>query len=137
MSRKKRSRNPVHLLDSQFRRWRQTLLAFNTKSWRKIIALATRKQNPDKIQEEIQEIDEVYKWHVILGWMFNRQQKNAQIQIVHFMDLAVRGQVLSGVVVSDKMEKTVVVRRTYVKKNAKYERYEKRKTKVHAHNPPW
>ncbi|MCZ7362495.1 MAG: 30S ribosomal protein S17 [Candidatus Methanoperedens sp.] len=32
--------------------------------------------------------------------------------------LPVRGQVLSGVVI------------------AKYERYEKRKTKVHAHNPP-
>jgi small subunit ribosomal protein S17 len=40
--------------------------------------------------------------------------------------LSVRGQVLSGVVVSDKMDKTVV----------KYERYEKRKSKVHAHNPP-
>ncbi|HMB46395.1 MAG TPA: 30S ribosomal protein S17 [Candidatus Methanoperedens sp.] len=50
--------------------------------------------------------------------------------------LPVRGQVLSGVVVSDKMDKTVVVKRTYVKKNTKYERYEKRKTKVHAHNPP-
>lgn len=50
--------------------------------------------------------------------------------------LPVRGQVLSGVVVSDKMDKTVVVQRTFVKKIAKYERYEKRKTKVHAHNPP-
>jgi len=50
--------------------------------------------------------------------------------------LSVRGQVLSGVVVSDKMDKTVVVQRTYVKKNVKYERYEKRKSKVHAHNPP-
>jgi len=50
--------------------------------------------------------------------------------------LPVRGQVLSGVVVSDKMDKTVVVQRTYVKKNVKYERYEKRKTKVNAHNPP-
>ena len=50
--------------------------------------------------------------------------------------LSVRGQVLSGVVVSDKMDKTVVVQRRYVKKNVKYERYEKRKSKVHAHNPP-
>ena len=33
--------------------------------------------------------------------------------------LPVRGQVLSGVVVSDKMDKTVVVQRTYVKKNPK------------------
>lgn len=50
--------------------------------------------------------------------------------------LPVRGQVLSGIVVSDKMDKTVVVQRTFEKKIAKYERYEKRKTKVHAHNPP-
>lgn len=50
--------------------------------------------------------------------------------------LPVRGQVFRGVVVSDKMDKTVVVQRTFVKKIAKYERYEKRKTKVHAHNPP-
>ena len=51
-------------------------------------------------------------------------------------ELPVRGQVLSGVVVSDKMNGTVVVQRAFVKKVAKYERYEKRKTKVHAHNPP-
>ncbi|MCX9083955.1 MAG: 30S ribosomal protein S17 [Candidatus Methanoperedens sp.] len=50
--------------------------------------------------------------------------------------LSVRGQVLSGVVVSNKMDKTVVVQRTYVKKNIKYERYEKRKSKMQAHNPP-
>ncbi len=50
--------------------------------------------------------------------------------------LPVRGQVLNGVVVSDKMNNTVVVQRAFVKKNIKYERYEKRKTKVHAHNPP-
>ncbi|HEY9245682.1 MAG TPA: 30S ribosomal protein S17, partial [Candidatus Methanoperedens sp.] len=50
--------------------------------------------------------------------------------------LPVRGQVLNGVVVSDKMDKTVVVQRTFEKKIAKYERYEKRKTKIHAHNPP-
>jgi len=50
--------------------------------------------------------------------------------------LPVRGQILRGIVVSDRMDKTVVVQRTFVKRIAKYERYEKRKTKVHAHNPP-
>ncbi|MDL5502278.1 MAG: 30S ribosomal protein S17, partial [Candidatus Methanoperedens sp.] len=34
--------------------------------------------------------------------------------------LPVRGQVLSGIVVSDKMDKTVVVQRTFEKKIAKY-----------------
>lgn len=50
--------------------------------------------------------------------------------------LPVRGQVFDGVVVSDKMTNTVVVMREFEKKNPKYERYEKRRSKVHAHNPP-
>lgn len=50
--------------------------------------------------------------------------------------LSVRGEILEGVVVSDKAPKTVVVLRSYVKKVRKYERFEKRKTKIHAHNPP-
>lgn len=50
--------------------------------------------------------------------------------------LPVRGQILTGTVVSDRMDNTVVVERTLVKKIGKYERYEKRRTKVHAHNPP-
>jgi len=50
--------------------------------------------------------------------------------------LPVRGQVFDGVVVSDKMTNTVVVMREFEKKNRKYERYEKRRSKVHAHNPP-
>jgi small subunit ribosomal protein S17 len=50
--------------------------------------------------------------------------------------LAVRGQVFDGVVVSDKMTNTVVVLREFEKKIPKYERYEKRRSKLHAHNPP-
>ncbi len=50
--------------------------------------------------------------------------------------LAVRGQIIEGVVVSDKAPKTVVVLRSYLKKIRKYERYEKRRSKIHAHNPP-
>src|SRR3990172_4649354 len=50
--------------------------------------------------------------------------------------LPVRVQVLSGKEVRYKMDRTVVVQSAFVKKIAKYERYEKRKTKVHAHNPP-
>jgi small subunit ribosomal protein S17 len=50
--------------------------------------------------------------------------------------LPVRGQILEGEVVSDKAPKTVVVQRIYLKKVPKYERYEKRKSKIHAHNPP-
>lgn len=50
--------------------------------------------------------------------------------------LPVRGQILEGEVVSDKAPKTVVVQRSYLKKIPKYERYEKRRSKIHAHNPP-
>ncbi|HOT07481.1 MAG: 30S ribosomal protein S17P [Methanosaeta sp. PtaB.Bin039] len=50
--------------------------------------------------------------------------------------LSVRGQVLDGIVVSDKMSGTVVVMREFEKKNQKYERSEKRRSKIHAHNPP-
>lgn len=50
--------------------------------------------------------------------------------------LPVRGQVLDGVVVSDKSTSMVVVERTFEKMVKKYERYEKRRSKLHAHNPP-
>jgi small subunit ribosomal protein S17 len=49
--------------------------------------------------------------------------------------LSVRGQLIHGTVVSDKTARTVVVQREYLKYIPKYERYEKRKSKLHAHNP--
>ncbi|MFZ0011461.1 MAG: 30S ribosomal protein S17 [Halobacteriota archaeon] len=49
--------------------------------------------------------------------------------------LSVRGQVIDGTVMSDKTARTVVVQREYLKYIPKYERYEKRKSKLHAHNP--
>ncbi len=50
--------------------------------------------------------------------------------------LPVRGQVFNCKVVSDKMESTVVVLREFEKRDAKFERFEKRRSKIHAHNPP-
>lgn len=50
--------------------------------------------------------------------------------------LSVRGQVIDGVVVSDKMKNTVVVTRERLKYIPKYERYEKRTSRQNAHNPP-
>ena len=49
--------------------------------------------------------------------------------------LPVRGQVITGKVVSDKMTGTVVVRRDYLHFVRKYKRYEKRSSTIHAHNP--
>src|SRR3989338_7929733 len=52
-----------------------------------------------------------------------------------YKNLSFRGQSFVGIVVSDKPMKSVTVeftRRYYI---PKYERYEKRLTRLHAHNP--
>ncbi|WP_135606325.1 30S ribosomal protein S17 [Methanococcoides sp. NM1] len=51
-------------------------------------------------------------------------------------NLPVRGQILVGTVVSDKMDRTVVIQQRREKLINKYQRYEKRQSKIHAHNPP-
>ena len=49
--------------------------------------------------------------------------------------LSTRGRTFDGVVVSDKMHSTVVVRRDFVQYVPKYERYKKAGSQVPAHNP--
>ncbi len=50
--------------------------------------------------------------------------------------LSVRGQILDGTVVSDKMQNSAVVKREYQRTIEKYERLEKRSSKIMVHNPP-
>ena len=50
--------------------------------------------------------------------------------------LPVRGQVITGKVVSDRMQGSVVVERDYLHYVRKYKRYEKRSSRIHAHSPP-
>ena len=50
--------------------------------------------------------------------------------------LSVRGRVLDGVVVSAKMDKTVVVEREYLQFSSKFVRYERRHGHIPSHNPP-
>ncbi|NYZ79981.1 30S ribosomal protein S17 [Candidatus Micrarchaeota archaeon] len=50
--------------------------------------------------------------------------------------LRVRGAIIEGVIVSDKPKNTVIVQREYLNYVPKYERYERRRTKVNAHKPP-
>ena len=50
--------------------------------------------------------------------------------------LSLRGRSLEGIVVGDKMEKTIVVRRDYLNYVPKYKRYERRRSNVPAHIPP-
>jgi len=50
--------------------------------------------------------------------------------------LSVRGQIIEGTVVSDRMNSTVVVEREIRRIVPKYQRYEKRRKRYLAHNPP-
>ena len=50
--------------------------------------------------------------------------------------LKVHGRIFEGYVVSDKMQRTVTVRIDYLWRDKKYKRYEKRSSKIKAHNPP-
>lgn len=49
--------------------------------------------------------------------------------------LPVRGQLLKGEVVSSKIKKTAVVQREFTRRSSKYKRRERRRSKIHAHNP--
>lgn len=49
--------------------------------------------------------------------------------------LSTRGRKFTGTVISDRMSKTVTVEWARRKYTPKYERYEKRRTRVKAHNP--
>lgn len=50
--------------------------------------------------------------------------------------IRVHGRIFEGIVVSARMQKTVVVRIDYLWRDKKYKRYEKRSSKLKAHNPP-
>jgi small subunit ribosomal protein S17 len=51
-------------------------------------------------------------------------------------NLKVRGRVLEGVVVSAKMDKTVIVQYDYLHYVPKFMRYERRRSRIPSHNPP-
>lgn len=50
--------------------------------------------------------------------------------------LPVRGRVLEGIVVTAKMDKTVVVERNYLSYISKFMRYQRRRSRIPSHNPP-
>ena len=50
--------------------------------------------------------------------------------------LSVRGKIMDGVVVSDRMQKSVVVSIEYTRYYQKYERYARMNSRITAHNPP-
>jgi len=50
--------------------------------------------------------------------------------------VSIRGRILKGLVISTKMQRTIVMRRDYLHYIKKYKRYEKRHRNVPAHLPP-
>jgi small subunit ribosomal protein S17 len=50
--------------------------------------------------------------------------------------LKLRGHIFKGVVVSDRALSTAIVQWNYYHHVPKYERYERRKTRIATHNPP-
>ncbi|KAJ3077714.1 30S ribosomal protein S11, chloroplastic [Physocladia obscura] len=50
--------------------------------------------------------------------------------------ITIRGRILTGVVVSNKMKRTIVIRREYLHYIPKYNRYEKRHKNLSAHLSP-
>ena len=51
-------------------------------------------------------------------------------------NVAIRGRILRGVVVSNKMKRTIVIRRDYLHYLPKYNRFEKRHRNIPAHLSP-
>lgn len=51
-------------------------------------------------------------------------------------DVSIRGRILTGTVVSTKMERTIIIRRDYLHFVRKYDRYEKRHKNLAAHCSP-
>ena len=51
-------------------------------------------------------------------------------------NVSIRGRILKGMVISTKMQRTIVMRRDYLKYIAKYRRYEKRHTNISCHCSP-
>jgi len=51
-------------------------------------------------------------------------------------NLKTRGRIFEGVVISDKMRNSVVIKRELLEYIPKYERYAKKSSKITAHNSP-
>jgi small subunit ribosomal protein S11e len=51
-------------------------------------------------------------------------------------NVTIRGKILKGIVISTKMQRTIIVRRDYLHYVPKYNRYEKRHTNIPAHISP-
>jgi small subunit ribosomal protein S17 len=74
---------------------------------------------------------------MVMSLAFKKPKKTCEDRNCPFHgSLSVRGRILDGVVVSAKMDKTVVVEREYLQFSPKFVRYERRHSHIPSHNPP-
>jgi len=74
---------------------------------------------------------------MVMSLTFKKPKKSCDDRNCPFHGtLPVRGRVFEGVVVSAKMDKTVIVRHDYLQYVPKYMRYERRHSRIPSHNPP-
>jgi small subunit ribosomal protein S17 len=74
---------------------------------------------------------------MVMSLTFKKPKKSCDDRNCPFHGtLAVRGRILDGVVVTAKMDKTVIVEREYLQFLTKFVRYERRRSHIPSHNPP-
>jgi small subunit ribosomal protein S17 len=74
---------------------------------------------------------------MVMSLSFKKPKKTCEDTNCPFHgELPIRGRVFEGVVVSNKMERTVVVERDYLSYISKFLRYERRRSRIPSHNPP-
>jgi small subunit ribosomal protein S17 len=74
---------------------------------------------------------------MVMSLSFKKPKKTCEDRNCPFHgSLSVRGRVLDGVVVTAKMDKTVIVERKYLQASPKFVRYERRHSHIPSHNPP-
>ena len=67
--------------------------------------------------------------------MVTKKEKQSKVFYKGGKPIYLRGRVFEGIVVSDKMQNTVTIEWPRIAYIPKYERYEKKRSRVHAHNP--
>lgn len=82
------------------------------------------------------------RWHCDVGLGFKTPQEAIEGTYIDkkcpftSSSVSIRGRILTGVVVSTKMKRTIIIRREYLHFIPKYSRYEKRHKNIAAHISP-
>ena len=85
--------------------------------------------------------DKIPRWSKEIGLGFKTPKEAIEGKYIDkkcpfTSNVSIRGRILTGVVVSTKMKRTIIVRREYLHYIKKYNRYEKRHKNLAAHMSP-